>query len=63
MRDFDRLEDVGYEGLTMKKRKGTVVIANRDVVIEAEDHVIVFCLSKKVVKKVERLFEVGFHFF
>lgn len=63
VRDFDRVEDVSYEGLMKKKRKGTVVIANRDVVIEAEDHVIVFCLSKKVVKKVEKLFEVGFHFF
>ena len=31
--------------------------------IESGDHVIVFCLNKKVVKKVEKLFEVGFHFF
>lgn len=63
VRDLDKLEDIGYLGMTMQKRKGHVVIANKDVVIEANDHVIIFCLSKKVVKKVERLFEVGFHFF
>lgn len=42
---------------------GQVLIAHRDVRIEAGDHVIVFCLNKKVVKKVEQLFAVGFHFF
>jgi trk system potassium uptake protein TrkA len=31
-------------------------------VIEADDHVIVFCTHKKLVKKVEKLFQVGFHF-
>ena len=63
VRDLDKLEDIGYRGMAMQKRKGHVVIAHKDVVIEAGDHVIVFCLSKKVVKKVEKLFEVGFHFF
>jgi trk system potassium uptake protein TrkA len=63
VRNLDKLEDIGYLGMTMQKRKGHVVIANKDVVIEADDHVIIFCLSKKVVTKVEKLFEVGFHFF
>jgi trk system potassium uptake protein TrkA len=40
-----------------------VLIAHKDVVIETGDHVIVFCIDKKVVKQVEKLFEVGFHFF
>jgi trk system potassium uptake protein len=44
-------------------RYGEVVIAHHDTVIEAEDHVIVFCTDKKLVKKVEKLFQVGFHFF
>jgi trk system potassium uptake protein TrkA len=54
--------DVGY-GLAKKKQKGRVLIAHKDVVIETGDHVIVFCLDKKVVKQVEKLFCVGFHFF
>ena len=40
-----------------------MLIAHKEVMIESGDHVIVFCMSKKVVKKVEKLFEVGFHFF
>ncbi len=43
-------------------RFGEVVIAHHDTVIEAGDHVIVFCTRKKLVKKVEKLFQVGFHF-
>ncbi len=33
------------------------------VMILPGDHVIVFCTRKKLVKKVEKLFQVGFHFF
>ena len=40
-----------------------VIIAHHDTVIESEDHVIVFCVSKKQVAKVEKLFQVGFGFF
>ncbi len=40
-----------------------VLIAHHDTVIESEDHVIVFCVSKKQVAKVEKLFQVGFGFF
>ena len=40
-----------------------VLIAHHDTVIQSEDHVIVFCLSKKQVSKVEKLFQVGFGFF
>ena len=43
-------------------RYGEVIIAHHDTVIEADDHVIVFCTQKKLVKKVEKLFQVGFHF-
>ncbi|MFZ2855881.1 MAG: Trk system potassium transporter TrkA [Rhodocyclaceae bacterium] len=63
VRNLEKLEDIGYQGMEMKKRRGHVVIAHKEVVIAPGDHVIVFCLSKKVVKKVEKLFEVGFHFF
>ena len=40
-----------------------VIIAHHDTVIRAEDHVIVFCTSKKLVPKVEKLFQVGWGFF
>jgi trk system potassium uptake protein TrkA len=46
-----------------ERRRSSVLMAHRDLVIEVGDHVIVFCLNKKVVKKVEQLFAVGFHFF
>ncbi len=62
VRDLDKFEDIGYAGMAMQKRKGHVVIAHKEEVIAAEDHVIVFCLSKSVVKKVEKLFQVGVGF-
>ncbi len=40
-----------------------VIMAHHDTVIRAEDHVIVFCTSKKLVSKVEKLFQVGWGFF
>jgi trk system potassium uptake protein TrkA len=40
-----------------------VLIAHHDTVIEAEDHVILFLISKDLVPKVERYFQVGFSFF
>jgi uncharacterized protein len=50
-------------GSSKDVRHGEVVIAHHDTVIEPDDHVIVFCTRKKLVKKVEKLFQVGFHFF
>ena len=44
-------------------RNGEVIVAHRDTVIEAEDHVIVFVVDKRMVKKVEKLFQVNFGFF
>jgi trk system potassium uptake protein TrkA len=40
-----------------------VLIAHHDTLIEAEDHVILFLISKDLVPKVERFFQVGFGFF
>jgi len=40
-----------------------VVIAHHDTVIEAEDHVIVFVIDKRMVRKVEKLFQVSVGFF
>jgi trk system potassium uptake protein TrkA len=64
VRNFDKAEVIGRtDDWTSITRYGEVVIAHHDTVIEAEDHVIVFCTRKKLVKKVEKLFQVGFHFF
>ena len=64
VRDFDQMElmFVRDDG-TAERRAGHVVVAHCDTVIADGDHVIVFCLSKKLVRKVEALFQVGVGFF
>ncbi len=44
-------------------RNEQVIMGHHDMVIEAEDHVIVFVIDKKMVKKVEKLFQVSLGFF
>ncbi len=44
-------------------RDEVVIMGHRDVVIEADDHVIVFVIDKAMVKKVEKLFQVNVGFF
>ena len=63
VRNFDQLEmlSVRDDG-TVDRRAGHVVIAHGDTVIESGDHVIIFCLSKKLVRKVEALFQVSARF-
>jgi trk system potassium uptake protein TrkA len=63
VRNIDKPDAAPGSESLLKNRKGEVLIAHKDVVIESGDRVIVFCLSKKVMKKVEQLFEVSFHFF
>lgn len=40
-----------------------VIIAHGDVVIETDDHVILFLVDKKHTRDIEKLFQVGFSFF
>jgi trk system potassium uptake protein TrkA len=40
-----------------------VIMGHRDVVIEAEDHIIVFVVNKAMIHKVEKLFQVSIGFF
>jgi trk system potassium uptake protein TrkA len=40
-----------------------VLIAHHDVVIDAEDHLIVFVARKRMIPRVEKLFQVGVGFF
>ncbi|MFW6092385.1 MAG: Trk system potassium transporter TrkA [Pseudomonadota bacterium] len=44
-------------------RGNTVLIAHDDVVVEPDDHVILFLVDKRQVAAVERLFQVGITFF
>ena len=40
------------------KRRAKVIIAHHDTVIESEDHVIVFVINKKMIRQIEKLFQV-----
>ncbi len=44
-------------------RGDKVIIAHHDVIIEPEDHVILFVVDKRQIREVEKLFEVGLTFF
>ncbi|MDP2694156.1 MAG: Trk system potassium transporter TrkA [Gallionella sp.] len=44
-------------------RGDQVIMGHHDTLIEAEDHVIVFVINKRMVKKVEKLFQVSLGFF
>ncbi|MDG2159040.1 MAG: Trk system potassium transporter TrkA [Gammaproteobacteria bacterium] len=44
-------------------RKDVVMLANDDLVIETDDHVIIFVLDKKDISKIEKMFQVSVGFF
>ena len=44
-------------------RKEVVMLANDDLIIETNDHVIIFVLDKKNISKVEKMFQVSVGFF
>jgi len=44
-------------------RGNEVFMGHRDQVIEADDHVIVFVINKRMINKIEKLFQVGIGFF
>ncbi|MEX1058598.1 MAG: TrkA C-terminal domain-containing protein, partial [Natronospirillum sp.] len=44
-------------------RKNEVIMAHRGLMIETDDHVIMFLMDKKRTPDVERLFQVGLTFF
>ena len=62
VRHLDQIETVGHHGFVADKQMGHVEIAHHDTVVQEGDHVIVFCTTKKLVTKVEKLFQVGFGF-
>ncbi len=44
-------------------RGDQVIMGHHDTLIEPEDHVIVFVINKQMIRKVEKLFQVGIGFF
>ncbi len=44
-------------------RRSEVLMPHHDTVIEADDHIIIFIPNKRLVREVERLFQVGATFF
>ena len=61
-----RLDEVETpDGVTIGAivRGEEVLIAHRNIVVETDDHVILFLVDKSKVKDVEQLFQVGFSFF
>lgn len=60
------IEDIALpEGTTIGAivRDDEVLIAHDDIVVQANDHVILFLVDRKTIPEVERLFHVGIHFF
>jgi len=60
------IEDIELpEGTTIGAivRNDEVLIAHDDIVVETDDHVILFLVDRKKIPEVERLFQVGFSFF
>ncbi|HBS15470.1 MAG TPA: Trk system potassium transport protein TrkA, partial [Alcanivorax sp.] len=60
------IEDIDLpEGTTIGAvvRGEKVLIAHDDIVIEPDDHVILFLIDKRRIRDVEKLFQVGFTFF
>jgi trk system potassium uptake protein TrkA len=62
VRRLERPEMARLNDLEVVERRERVIMAHHDTVIEADDHVIVFCVSKRLVPKVEKLFQVSFGF-
>lgn len=47
------------EGGQGERENRRVIMPHHDTLIEADDHVIMFCTDKKLVRQVEKLFQVG----
>ncbi|WP_101758682.1 Trk system potassium transporter TrkA [Oceanicoccus sp. KOV_DT_Chl] len=62
-RRLDEIEKVEGSTIGAIVRGDEVLIAHRYLIVEPEDHLIVFLTDKSKIKQVERLFQVGFAFF
>lgn len=62
VRHSKQAETVSKGGFLVYEHVERVIIPHHDTVIESDDHVIVFCVRKREVAQVEKLFQVGFQF-
>jgi len=62
VRTGKQAEAVLRDGIVDYQRIERVIIPHHDTVIESDDHVVVFCVRKREVAQVEKLFQVGFQF-
>lgn len=62
-RRLDEIEEIPGSTIGAIVRGDEVLIAHRYLIIEPDDHVIVFLTDKSKIKQVERLFQVSFSFF
>ena len=53
---------VEVSDVAVRETHDQVIMPHHDTVIESEDHIIVFCSNKRMVSRIERLFQVGFGF-
>ncbi len=60
---LDEIENPGGVTIGAVVRNNEVLIAHRDIVVETDDHLILFLTDKTKIKHVERLFQVGLTFF
>jgi trk system potassium uptake protein TrkA len=61
LRDIDLPPGATIVGII---RGGEAIVAESDAhVIETDDHLVVFLTQKRMIPKIEKLFEVGMHFF
>jgi len=63
VRETEPFEIRSRNGRILGRTNQRVIIPHHDTVIESGDHVIVFCTRKRLVKEVEKLFQVGLMFF
>ncbi|MDP5209867.1 MULTISPECIES: Trk system potassium transporter TrkA [unclassified Microbulbifer] len=62
--DIDLPEGASIGAIVRKTENGSeVLMAHDDVIVESDDHVIVFLVDRRHTRHVEQLFQVGFSFF
>jgi trk system potassium uptake protein TrkA len=62
VRALPRPEVVRKSDLVANDRASEVVMAHHDTVIRPDDHVIMFLANKRMIPRVEKLFQVGYSF-
>ncbi|BBM01270.1 hypothetical protein GL2_13440 [Microbulbifer sp. GL-2] len=62
--DIDLPEGASIGAIVRETENGSeVLMAHDDVIVQSDDHVIVFLVDRRQTRHVEQLFQVGFGFF